>query len=78
MVYFFGLPNGALFDASGASARPIAGYSAARAVGHGSLGRPEIEVTLPDAIKWSGWINGFPLHSGEMATLYGGLDKPVP
>jgi hypothetical protein len=25
-----------------------------------------------------GWINGFPSHSGEMATLYGGLDKPGP
>jgi len=35
-------------------------------------------VTLPDAIEWSGWINGFPPHSGEMATLYGGLDKPGP
>lgn len=38
----------------------------------------ETAVTLPDAIKWSGWINGFPPHSGEMATLYGGLDKPGP
>jgi hypothetical protein len=38
----------------------------------------ETEVTLPGAIKWSGWINGFPPHSGEMATLYGGLDKPGP
>ena len=38
----------------------------------------ETQVTLPDAIKWSGWINGFPPHSGEMATLYGGLDKPGP
>jgi hypothetical protein len=36
----------------------------------------ETAVTLPDEIKWSGWINGFPPHSGEMATLYGGLDKP--
>jgi hypothetical protein len=38
----------------------------------------ETQVTLPDAIKWSGWINGFPPHSGEMAALYGGLDKPGP
>lgn len=38
----------------------------------------ETQVTLPGAIKWSGWINGFPPHSGEMATLYGGLDKPGP
>ena len=35
-------------------------------------------MTLPGAVKWSGWINGFPPHSGEMATLYGGLDKPGP
>jgi hypothetical protein len=27
---------------------------------------------------WNGWIDGFPPHSGEMATLYGGLDKPGP
>jgi hypothetical protein len=38
----------------------------------------ETQVTLPGAIKWSGWINGFPPHSGEMATLHGGLDKPGP
>jgi hypothetical protein len=38
----------------------------------------ETAVTLPDAIKWSGWVTGFPPHSGEMATLYGGLDKPGP
>jgi hypothetical protein len=38
----------------------------------------ETQVTLPDAIEWSGWIKGFPPRSGEMATLYGGLDKPGP
>jgi hypothetical protein len=38
----------------------------------------ETQVTLPDAIEWSGWIKGFPPHSAEMATLYGGLDKPGP
>src|SRR5712672_2633564 len=38
----------------------------------------ETQVTLPDAIEWSGWIKGFPPDSGEMATLYGGLDKPGP
>lgn len=38
----------------------------------------ETTVTLPDAIKWSGWIKGFPPHSGEMATLYGSLDEPGP
>jgi hypothetical protein len=38
----------------------------------------ETVITPPDAIEWSDWINGFPPHSGEMATLYGGLDKPGP
>jgi hypothetical protein len=38
----------------------------------------QTQVTPPDAIKWGGWIAGFPPHSGEMATLYGGLDKPGP
>jgi hypothetical protein len=38
----------------------------------------ETQVTLPDAIKWTDWVNGLPPHSGEMATLYGGLDKPGP
>jgi hypothetical protein len=38
----------------------------------------ETQITLPDAIKWSGWITRFPPHSGEMAALYGGLDKPGP
>jgi hypothetical protein len=36
------------------------------------------QVILPNAIKWSGWIDGFPPHSGEMATVYGGLDQPGP
>ena len=40
----------------------------------GRIDSSETQVILPDAIKWSGWINGFPPHSGEMATLYGGLD----
>jgi hypothetical protein len=44
----------------------------------GRINPSETQVTLPDAIKWSGWINGFPPHSGEMGTLYGGLDKPGP
>jgi len=38
----------------------------------------ETQVTLPDAIQWSGWIKGFPPHSAEMAPLYGGLDQPGP
>jgi hypothetical protein len=44
----------------------------------GQINASETQVTLPDAVKWSGWINGFPPHSGEMATLYGGLDKSGP
>jgi hypothetical protein len=35
----------------------------------------ETQITLPDAIKWTTW-SGAPPHGGEMATLYGGLDKP--
>jgi len=37
----------------------------------------ETQITLPDAIKWATW-SGAPPHGGEMATLYGGLDKPGP
>jgi hypothetical protein len=35
----------------------------------------ETQVTLPDQIKWTAWTAG-PPHSAEMATLFGGLDKP--
>jgi hypothetical protein len=34
-------------------------------------------IILPDAMKWVPW-SGLPPHSGEMATLYGGLDQPGP
>ena len=44
----------------------------------GQINPAETAITRPDAIKWSDWINGFPPHSGEMATLYGGLDKSGP
>ena len=44
----------------------------------GKINPSETQVTMPDAIKWSGWINGFPPRSAEMATLYGGLDRPGP
>jgi hypothetical protein len=46
--------------------------------GASQINPSETQITLPGAIRWSGWINGFPPHSGEMATLYGGLDKPGP
>src|SRR5438477_3658695 len=35
----------------------------------------ETQVTLPDQIKWAAWSAG-PARSAEMATLFGGLDKP--
>jgi hypothetical protein len=37
----------------------------------------ETAVTLPDAIKFIPWSGG-PAGSGEMAALYGDLDKPGP
>jgi len=37
----------------------------------------ETAITLPDGVKWVAW-SGLPPHSGEMATLYGGLDAPGP
>jgi hypothetical protein len=44
----------------------------------GTINPSETQVTLADAMKWSGWTNGMPANSSEMATLYGGLDKPGP
>jgi hypothetical protein len=41
----------------------------------GKINPSETQVTMPDAIKWSGC---FPPRSAEMATLYGGLDRPGP
>jgi len=43
----------------------------------GQINPAETAITLPDAIKWSDWSGG-PPHSGEVAALYGGLDKPGP
>jgi hypothetical protein len=37
----------------------------------------ETAITLPDAITWVPW-SGLPPRSGEMATLYGGLDQAGP
>ena len=48
------------------------GLSARRAE---AINPAETQVTLPDQIKWSTWTAG-PPHSAEMATLFGGLDKP--
>src|SRR5258708_37970137 len=41
------------------------------------LDHSQTVVTLPSAIKWTEW-NGLPPQVGEMATLYGGLDKVGP
>ncbi len=37
----------------------------------------ETIITHPDAIRFVPW-SGAPVHSGEMAPLYGGLDTPGP
>jgi hypothetical protein len=37
----------------------------------------ETQIALPDVIRWSGWINGFPPHSGEMATYPGCMSAPA-
>jgi hypothetical protein len=44
----------------------------------GTINPSETQITLPGAIKWGDWVAGLPPHSGEVATLYGGLDKPGP
>jgi hypothetical protein len=44
----------------------------------GQINPAETAITLPDAIQWNNWISGFPPHSGEMATLHGGLDESGP
>jgi len=43
----------------------------------GQIDPADTAITPIDAIKWSPWSGG-PQHSGEMATLYGGLDRPGP
>jgi len=50
----------------------------ARTFAHaGKIDPSQTAITLPDAMKWVAW-SGLPPHSGEMATLYGGLDEPGP
>ena len=53
------------------AALPVA-LSAGRAE---AINPAETQVTLPDQIKWTAWTAG-PPHSAEMATLFGGLNKP--
>lgn len=40
-----------------------------------ALDSSETQITLPEQIKWTPWSAG-PPHSAEMATLFGGLDRP--
>ena len=49
-----------------------------RAALAGTINPSETQITLPGAIRWSNWLPGFPPQGSEMATLYGGLDKPGP
>src|SRR5438067_11005598 len=60
-----------LLLASFLAALPL-GLSARRAE---AVNPAETQVTLPDQIKWAAWSAG-PARSAEMATLFGGLDKP--
>ena len=60
-----------LLLASFLAALPL-GLSARRAE---AINPAETQVTLPDQIKWTAWTAG-PPQSAEMATLFGGLDKP--
>jgi hypothetical protein len=43
----------------------------------GQIDPAETAITPSDAIKWNAWSGG-PPHSGAVATLYGGLDRPGP
>jgi hypothetical protein len=58
-----------------AAALPLA--ASTRAAKASKLSPAETIITLPDAIKFVPWSGASP-HSGEMATLYGGLDTPGP
>jgi hypothetical protein len=42
-----------------------------------SIDPKQTVIVLPRDIKWNAWT-GLPKNSGEMATLYGDLDKPGP
>jgi hypothetical protein len=57
------------------AALPLAMSGAAAQAGQIDL--DETAITLPNAIRWSAWSGG-PPRSGEVATLYGGLDRVGP
>jgi hypothetical protein len=64
-----------LLIASLLTALPLATLGAAARASQ--INPAETAIALPDAIKWSAWSGG-PPHSGEVATLYGGLDRAGP
>jgi hypothetical protein len=51
--------------------------ASARVAKASRLDPSETTITLPDDVRFVAW-SGAPPHSGEMATLYGGLDTPGP
>jgi hypothetical protein len=56
------------------AAVPFAMATAAQA---GKIDPSQTAITPSDAMRWIPW-SGLPPHSGEMATLYGGLDQSGP
>jgi hypothetical protein len=54
---------------------PLQSWS--RPAGASILNPSETSITLPGSIEWSAW-SGLPPKSGEMAPLFGGLDRPGP
>jgi hypothetical protein len=64
-----------LFLASLLAALPLATLS--RPARASRINPSETQITLPGAIRFDAWT-GLPPHSGEMASLSGGLDQPGP
>src|SRR5437867_11537578 len=56
---------------------PVALAVLATAAQDSKINPSERAITLPYEISWVAW-SGLPPHSGEMATLYGGLEEPGP
>lgn len=57
--------------------RALAGCGFVQQAQASKLNSSQTIVTLPSAIKWTEW-SGLPPHSGEVATLYGDLNKAGP
>ncbi len=64
-----------LFLAPLLAAFPLAAFSQSTLAS--KINPAETQITLPGSIRWDAWT-GLPPKSGEMATLYGGLDQPGP